>query len=163
MSPDQLIKEKCANLLEKVPEPFDLEDAARKHPLKYEDSMNTVLQQELLRFNNLIVVVKSSMRNLSKAIDGLVVMSSDLESVFNSMFDNLVPEVWAKVAYPSLKPLASWINDLIDRLTFIQKWIDEGAPPAFWISGFFFTQSFLTGTMQNFARKVTTSYTYLVV
>lgn len=97
MSPDQLIKEKCSNLLDKIPEPFDLDYAAKKHPLMYEESMNTVLQQELLRFNNLIRVVKSSMRNLSKAIDGLVVMSVELESVYNSMFDNLVPEIWAKV------------------------------------------------------------------
>jgi len=34
----------------------------------------------------------------------------------------------------------------------MQKWIDEGAPAAFWLPGFFFTQSFLTGTLQNFAR-----------
>lgn len=97
MSPDQMIKEKCAALLNKLPQLFDLEDASKKHPLMYEESMNTVLQQELLRFNNLLNVVKNSMRNLSKAIDGLVVMSADLENVFNSMFDNLVPEVWAKV------------------------------------------------------------------
>eukprot|EP00331_Platyophrya_macrostoma_P018818 CAMPEP_0176474726 /NCGR_PEP_ID=MMETSP0127-20121128/43194_1 /TAXON_ID=938130 /ORGANISM="Platyophrya macrostoma, Strain WH" /LENGTH=757 /DNA_ID=CAMNT_0017870209 /DNA_START=1 /DNA_END=2274 /DNA_ORIENTATION=+ len=155
MSPDQLMKEKCAALLDKIPEPFDTDYAAKRHPLMYEESMNTVLQQELLRFNNLIRVVKSSMRNLSKAIDGFVVMSVELESVFNSMFDNLVPEIWAKAAYPSLKPLGSWVNDLIERLNFIQKWIDNGAPPSFWISGFFFTQSFLTGTLQNFARRKT--------
>jgi len=58
------------------------------------------------------------------------------------------------VAYPSRKPLASWINDLVDRLAFMQKWVDEGAPTSFWISGFYFTQSFLSGVLQNYSRKV---------
>ena len=68
------------------------------------------------------------MINLDKAIDGLVVMSSDLEGVFNSLFDNKIPDLWSKVAYPSLKPLGSWIIDLVERLLFMEKWIKEGAP-----------------------------------
>jgi len=80
-------------------------------------------------------------------------MSAELEAVFNSIFNNQVPGMWAGKAYPSLKPLGSWVLNLVQRVDFFQTWIDKGKPSLFWISGFFFTQSFITGTRQNYARK----------
>merc|ERR1712216_251891 len=71
----------------------------------------------------------------------------------NSLFLNQVPKIWEDKAYPSLKPLAAWFQDLLERVSFIHKWIEQGKPAAYWISGFYFPQAFLTGTLQNYARK----------
>jgi len=136
-----------------MPPNFDLEEAQKKHPIKYEDSMNTVLAQELLRYNALTSTVRQSLINVGKAIKGEVPLSLELEEVCTSLHSNSVPDAWHKRAYPSLKPLASWVQDFLQRLQFMRDWIDDGAPAVFWISGFYFTQSFLTGAKQNFARK----------
>ena len=64
-----------------------------------------------------------------------------------------VPDAWAAKAYPSLKPLAAWVDDLLERLAFIAAWAARGPPPVVWLSGLFFPQAFLTGALQNFARR----------
>lgn len=43
--------------------------------------------------------------------------------------------------------------DLHARIDFLNKWVSDGIPTSFWISGFYFPQAFLTGNLQNFARK----------
>lgn len=118
--------------------------------------MNTVLVQELMRYNTLIYTIQQSLADLNAALDGQKVMSVDLEKLGESLLNNKIPSIWLDKSYPSLKPLMSYIfKDLQKRLNMFNEWILKGIPSVFWVSGFFFTQCFFTGVLQNYARKTT--------
>ncbi|XP_062252615.1 dynein axonemal heavy chain 1 [Platichthys flesus] len=152
-TPEEIVKEIVAGIAEKIPPPFSIQEVMEKYPVLYEESMNTVLVQEVIRYNKLLEVIAQSLGDIVKALKGLVVMSSELELMSSSLFNNTVPSMWTAKAYPSLKPLASWVSDLLQRITLLGTWISDGIPPVFWISGFFFPQAFLTGALQNYARR----------
>ncbi|XP_056619544.1 dynein axonemal heavy chain 6 [Triplophysa dalaica] len=156
-SNDEVVHELADSILARIPEKLDMDEAVESLFLQDSNgrvnSLTTVLGQEVDRFNFLLRVLKTSLSTLQKAIAGLVVMSEEMEKIYNSFLNNQVPDHWSSAAYPSLKPLGSWVKDLTLRTAFIESWITRGQPKSFWISGFFFPQGFLTGALQNHARK----------
>ena len=56
----------------------------------------------------------------SHLVQGLVVMSGELEAAYRSISMGRLPELWARVSYPSLKPLSSYLEDLYARLAMLQ-------------------------------------------
>ena len=150
---DEIVTDIANGVLSRLPAAFDLSRVKANYPISYNESMNTVLTQECLRYNDLTKVIRTSLTNLLKAIRGTVVMDPSLESVGAALFTGKVPDLWMKVSYPSLKPLGGYVTDLCERLSFLSKWIEHGIPSVVWMPGIFFTQSFLTGVLQNYARK----------
>ena len=96
--------------------------------------------------------MRASLANLKKAIKGLVVMDADLDALANALMVGQRPAMWMKRSYPSLKPLSGYVSDLFARLKFFQTGSTRH-PRHLLGLGFFFTQAFLTGANQNFARR----------
>lgn len=80
-------------------------------------------------------------------------MTETLDQMYLCFQNNVVPDNWSAVAYPSLKPLASWFLDMKERVIFMDDWLVNGTPKSFWISGLFFPQGFMTGCLQTHSRN----------
>lgn len=82
----------------------------------------------------------TSLKDIKKAIRGMIVMSSDLDAMYTAFLNNQLPGIWEKVSFASLKSLGSWVSDLIFRVKFMREWLMKGEPAAFPLPVFFFPQ-----------------------
>jgi len=152
-TPEEQYNEISAEIAGKLPEVADQGAVLRTYPVRYDQCLNTVLHMELGKFCRLLKKLKSTCIDLGKAVKGLVVFSPELEAVANGCLSNQIPGPWMGVSYPSLKPLLSYIEDFLERWKFIITWVKNDIPFMFWFSAYFFQQAFLTGVLQNYARK----------
>jgi len=156
-SPDEIVAEIAADIESRMP---GLLDREKGHALTFAleaggamNSLGTFLLIEMGKFNKMIRTVKRTLHEIQRAIKGLVVMSADLEAMYNSFLVQQMPGLWSKVSYLSLKPLGSWVKDMLERVEFISNWVCNGPPPVYWMSAFFFPQGFLTASLQIYARN----------
>ena len=67
-SKEETLAEVAAQIAESIPPVFDLELANYKYPVDYYESMNSVLCQELVRFNRLLEVIHASIGSFQLAL-----------------------------------------------------------------------------------------------
>ncbi|XP_030382446.1 dynein heavy chain 2, axonemal-like [Scaptodrosophila lebanonensis] len=118
--------------------------------------LEVVLLQEIERYNALIDNMRAHLIDLRRGIQGLVVMSSDLEEIYLAVYEGRVPLQWLK-SYNSLKPLAAWARDLNLRVGHFNIWAKTLRPPSlFWLAAYTFPTGFLTAVLQTAARTTKT-------
>ncbi|KAJ8730389.1 hypothetical protein PYW07_017427 [Mythimna separata] len=103
------------DIMERMPQLYDVVAVAEKYPVLYYNSMNTVLKQELIRYNRLLAVVKRTLHGVHLAAQGLAIMSAELEECNNAFVKGIVPDAWMAKSYPSMKPLGSYVTDFLSR------------------------------------------------
>lgn len=78
-SREDIIADIAHGIHKQVPPAYNEHDIMSKFPVSYEESMNTVLFQEVVKYNKLLNIMNASLVDINKALAGKIVMSDDLE------------------------------------------------------------------------------------
>ncbi|XP_064007233.1 dynein axonemal heavy chain 9-like isoform X1 [Pogoniulus pusillus] len=149
---EDTVKALLEEMLEKLVDEFNIAELLAK--VEERTPFVVVALQECERMNILTSEIRHSLQELDLGLKGELTMTSDMESLQNALFLDVVPEAWVRKAYPSTASLGTWFADLLTRIKELEAWTgDFSLPSAVWLAGFFNPQSFLTAIMQATARK----------
>ncbi|XP_034084207.1 dynein heavy chain 11, axonemal [Gymnodraco acuticeps] len=151
-STEEKVKSVIEEILEKLPEEYDMAEIITKTTKR--SPYISVCFQECERMNLLLAEIRKSLHELDLGLKGELTISSSMETLQTALFNDSVPESWARLAYPSTKTLAQWFNDVMCSCRELDSWTQDLVLPAVvWLSGLFNPQSFLTAVLQSIARK----------
>ncbi|CAM9107555.1 unnamed protein product [Discosporangium mesarthrocarpum] len=153
-SPEQMVGAMSEGILDKFGEKkFDVEDIVRS--LEEAGPYQNVFMQEMDVMNTLLTEIVRSLKELQLGFAGELTMSDAMEGLMSSLYLDKVPATWSKRAWPSLRPLASWLANFSLRLHQLDEWQNNPMeiPKVTWISGLVNPQSFLTAICQVTAQK----------
>ena len=130
--------------------------------------------------NVLLAAMRRALAELDLGLKGDLTMTEPMERLMTALANDAVPGSWTLLAYPSLRPLSSWMVNLLARVAQLAEWTaDLVVPKSVWLSGalalparhchgqgtsacvstaawragLFNPQSFLTAVMQTTARR----------
>jgi dynein heavy chain len=149
---EDVVKRMCNDFLSKLPEDFvPHEVRARMKKMGAVMPMNIFLKQEIDRMQRVVSRVRTTMNDLLLAIEGTIIMSENLRDALDNMYDARVPKAWLAISWRSMT-LGFWFTELLDRHAQFKTWCFDGRPKAFWLTGFFNPQGFITAMRQEITR-----------
>ncbi|XP_023280705.1 dynein heavy chain 11, axonemal-like [Seriola lalandi dorsalis] len=147
-------KVKCVieDILDKLPEEYNMAEIITKTTER--SPYILVCFQECEQMNLLLAEIRKSLNELDLGLRGELSLTASMETLQSALFNDSVPDSWARLAYPSTKTLAQWFSDLMCSCRELDSWTQDFVLPAVvWLSGLFNPQSFLTAVLQSIARK----------
>lgn len=168
VTPQERVETVCTLIEEKVKSiNYNLTDIASQI-VDERGPFQNVFMQECERMNILVGEMLRSLHELQLGLryravpaarmltrhSGELQMSERMEQLFQSLYMGRVPGNWEILAYDSLRSLAAWVDNLVQRSQQLQSWVDDptSVPTVVEISYLFNPQSFLTAIMQTTAQ-----------
>ncbi|CAH2077132.1 unnamed protein product, partial [Iphiclides podalirius] len=93
---DQKVDELASEMLHRLPSKVDMETTERMMGPEIVMPMCVSLLQEIGYFNALVGEITSGLKELRRAIEGLVVMSEILEIMYTCIYEGRVPSFWQR-------------------------------------------------------------------
>eukprot|EP00003_Mantamonas_plastica_P006673 TRINITY_DN1548_c0_g5_i2.p1 TRINITY_DN1548_c0_g5~~TRINITY_DN1548_c0_g5_i2.p1 ORF type:complete len:3052 (-),score=1213.08 TRINITY_DN1548_c0_g5_i2:66-8516(-) len=152
ISREKFIMNTTSDLLQKLPEVFDI---PRISKTLGDDLSPTqvVLLQELVQWNELLIKMSTSLKDLERALNGEIGMSNELDDLATSLFNGQLPISWSKLTPDTEKSLGNWMLFFDQRYQQYLSWIEKGEPVVMWLSGLHVPEAYLTALVQTGCRK----------
>ncbi|KAB0798200.1 hypothetical protein PPYR_09193 [Photinus pyralis] len=146
------VARQAADMLSKVPPDYDpYEVKERLKLMGILNPLNIFLRQEMDRMQNVIKLVRVTLRDLLLAIEGTIIMNEALRDALDMIYDAMVPVVWRRGSWLS-SSIGFWFTELLERNAQFRAWCFTSKPSSFWMTGFFNPQGFLTAMRQEVTR-----------
>ena len=100
----------------------------------------------------LAMAMRSSLKDLQRALAGEIGFSSQLEDLSTSLFNGQLPAMWAKLTPATEKQLAAWMLWFQRRYKQYREWAEHGEPAVMWLSGLHTPETYIAALVQSASR-----------
>ncbi|XP_017781324.1 PREDICTED: dynein heavy chain 10, axonemal [Nicrophorus vespilloides] len=152
ISREEFILNVANDILEKIPEPYELWKVRASFQLTMTPTI-IVLIQELERFNKLIRKMKKTLKALKRALAGEIGMDSILDNVAYCLFNGELPTCWRLLAPATCKNLGGWMDHFEKRQLQYYNWTVQSDPMVLWLSGLHIPETYLAALVQISCRR----------
>ncbi|KAK3269901.1 Dynein heavy chain cytoplasmic, partial [Cymbomonas tetramitiformis] len=148
---EEIIANVATDIQTKIPDPFDIPVMRKEIPLP--SPTQVVLFQEVERWNQVLLKMRSSLKDLHRALTGEIGMSGDLDALASSLFNGQLPSMWARLNPATEKMLGSWMLWFTRRYRQYRDWVEMGEPRVIWLSGLHIPETYLAALVQAACRE----------